>query len=265
MSGRRARQGRSVGERSVYARQVGLLSGIKVPGGYTVRLARPGEGADVARLARLAGVDVELDDAEAQAVDDGLAGAIATRVLQDGDHGLRALAEHWVHGLMQVALASMAPVVATHPDHPGPVGLCLTGMPGNVVANAVNAGVGEQPVMLLTMQLGRLRAVAVDPGHRGAGLGTAMLAQAAMLATARNGDLYGQIERPELADWYAARGFRVLPPGHGLDMAWLIDVPLVVFPGNRQERIVIRTPQPGRRLFVVDPSRECRAHAWLRP
>lgn len=142
-------------------------------------------------------------------------------------------------------------LVATHGPHDQPVGICRTTPPGATMRRIADA-MADDPMddqlkaqYALLLGVRRLSALAVEPGHRGAGLGRALLQLATRMTVQLGAQvLYGHVRTAEnLADWYREAGFTVLAPGQGLSLAWLIHPSASVRPGPG-EHLIVRMADP---------------------
>lgn len=217
-----------------------LRDGLPGPAPYILRLARPGESEDVARLLGLA--QLHRDEALLASIDDGLAGEVALQALVSTEHRLRALATRLStpEGVFDALRASAVVLVAVHPDGPHPVGVIVTNPPGGLMRQLMERQAPREHLAMILMAITKIPGLAVDPAHRGAGLGGALLQRVTALAHQTGyRHVYGQVrDRDGLADWYRARGYTVLPDGQGIDLSGLIDAPVGV------------KPVPGERIFV---------------
>jgi GNAT superfamily N-acetyltransferase len=191
----------------------------------------------------------------ADSVAAGTVGAVTRTVLSGGDMS-RALAEQMQAGGMQRALeGSTTLLVATHPDQQQPVRMCLTMPPGGAMHQAMSVGATSNALMMMLMGLRKLSAVAVDPEHRRAGLGQALVATAVSMAF-RTGamQVFGETSVEDgLQDWYTRQGFTVLAPQEGLDLQWLIDIPLVLSAVPREQ--MFAATADGKPVPISDGSR----------
>jgi GNAT superfamily N-acetyltransferase len=219
-----------------------LRAGFGGPGPYTLRLARPDEGPSVARLIGLAGLDTE--DGMLRALEQDVQGALTLATLESDDDGLAALAQHMKggQGVMGAFAARTTILVATHPDQGEPVGVCLSNPSGTALGALAEHNAPLLTLMLIMLSVTKIPALAVDPAHRGAGLGRALLLQSTALAHQVGASLvYGSIRTADnLVSWYEGCGFSVYPEKAGLDLSHLVDRRVGVLPG------------PAERLFVSD-------------
>jgi GNAT superfamily N-acetyltransferase len=196
----------------------------------------------VTRLIALAGLDTEAG--MLQALEQDMQGALALATLQSEDDGMTALAQHMKsdRGLMGAFAARTTILVATHPDHAEPVGVCLSNPSGSTLGALAEKNAPLLTVMLMMMSVTKIPALAVNPGHRNAGLGRALLLQSTALAHQVGASLvYGSTRTADnLVSWYEHCGFAVYPAGAGLDLSHLVDRRVGVLPG------------PGEHLFVSD-------------
>jgi GNAT superfamily N-acetyltransferase len=141
--------------------------------------------------------------------------------------------------------ASMTTFLVAVDDEDVPVGLCLSNPVETVLDMIEGLGLApEQAHGLHTVALVgvvKVTALAVDPAHRGAGLGAALLERTVTMAAQRQAwYVYGQTRADDnLTDWYRSAGMTVLPAGQGLDLSPLFMLPLAV------------TPEPGSHIFVT--------------
>jgi GNAT superfamily N-acetyltransferase len=234
-----------------------LRDGLAVPGGYRVRQARPEDSAAIARFMGMAGVPAETPLLEA--IDSGLCGSVARRVVGGETDLATAMAEllyaygpgpDLYHGLS----ACSTILVATHPDCAEPVGMCHATPPGPLLGRLDQAEDPAKAQMMVLMAVRRLSSLAVDPVHRGAGLGQTLLRLNTRLVFQLNAQLlYGHMRvEDKLAGWYRQAGLSVLSPGHGLSLAWLLDLAVRVMPGQGEQLFATRST-PGSPLPTVAP------------
>lgn len=265
MSGRKARarrreqqgappQGHRVGRAPTPTGPVGPVGPVgSAPEPYQLRMAEAQDMPAVSRLLATTGA-ADVPDLAGD-VASGTVGAVTRALLSGGDTSW-ALAEQMQAGGLQRALKGSATLlVATHPDEQQPVGMCLTMPPGGVMHQARSVGVTSDALMMMLMGLRKLSAVAVEPGHRRAGLGQALVETAVSLAF-RTGTMliFGETSAKDgLEGWYTRQGFTMLAPKQGLDLQWLIDLPLVVsaVPGER----LFASTADGKPIPVSDGSR----------
>lgn len=155
----------------------------------SVRLARPGEGQDVARLAEMA----------LQGQTQGsVTGDLAAAVDSDG-------------GRLKVPYGKAYALVADKGD--GVVGLLYVTPPVRLVDGYPELGVEKQERM--AGRLAELQLLAVDPEARKQGVGSLLLSVAEEMLRARGcGALLVKILQDDEAvqDWYRRRGFRIPEP-----------------------------------------------------
>jgi GNAT superfamily N-acetyltransferase len=134
-------------------------------------------------------------------------------------------------------------LIATDADD-APVGLCLCEPVISGLEMIEQLGVSEQVAgqLVTRMLLGvvKVTVLAVDPEHRGVGLGAVLLDRAVAMAGHRRAwYVYGQTRAADqLTGWYRSAGMTVLPAGHSLDLSPLFQFPIGI------------TPEPTNHIFV---------------
>jgi GNAT superfamily N-acetyltransferase len=144
-------------------------------------------------------------------------------------------------------LATTLPLVAVTPEDEV-VGALLAYPPPNVIEQYLNAqplASDRENMMTIAggiMALAKVRALAVDPGWQGRGIGAGLLARFRDIYLAcRYLYLYGQFRTDSgLADFYRAHGFTVLPNGHPLDLYVVFGIGGGVL------------PEPGEQIFYYN-------------
>ena len=227
MSGRKARASRQraaqvlAGAGLQAATADGFRAGLPGPAGYVLRAATAADADAIQQLIPLAGVDAEPE--LISAIRTGQTGLVPLAAMDDSEAGLSLLAEHLAAGTIDNA--SVLALVACRPEHPEPVGVCLTLPPGQVLSTMPSL----QAQMLVYLAISKISVLAVDPDHRRNGLGRALLLQATWTAHRAGAQVvYGQAGAADhqLLEWYRRQGFTLLPPGDGIDLQWLFQRPV---------------------------------------
>jgi GNAT superfamily N-acetyltransferase len=208
-----------------------LMGGFPGPAPYRLHLARPNDGPAVTRLSQMAGMEISphvLND-----IDGRHSGDVTLKHLLAPHDVQSTLAQQLATGDMDRTYAACTTVlVATHPDRGEPVGACVTAPPARLLDSLADRGAPGEAMLLMLRRARKLSSVAVEPEHRGSGLGRALLSRAVALAFAGGVfTVFGQIKTADgLADWYRNNGYTVLAPGEALDLSWLFGVRYGVAP-----------------------------------
>ena len=246
VSGRQDKRRRAA-ERQIRPTSRALRDGLPGPGPYRLRLARPGDAPAIAELASLAGVIAEPE--LLAAVEAGQLGGAAAAFLDTKHAGSAILEQHiQARDLMAAVQAMTVVLVAARLDAAEPVGVCWANPP-IVFIRQVEAGGGSlQAQKLLLLGVARVPVLAIDPAHRGNGLGRGLLTQVAAVAHQFGARfVYGQTRESDgLLDWYRRAGFRVLPAGRGLDVTHLTGIRATALPGTGERFFVSGIQDPPR-------------------
>jgi GNAT superfamily N-acetyltransferase len=205
----------------------GLTRGWAGPGDTILRLARPGESADVRRLAATAGGP--LDDQIAAAIEDRTAGAALVRALQGGrDAVTRAAAEALCAG-NPAPLSELAAILVAERGGRPVAALCAV-PPVAFIGQLMERGLDPPHAIVTSMAMMKIEAVAVDPAYRGQGIASALLGGCvALFDQLEYHLLYGLFQPGSgLAGFYSARGFDVAPAGHGVDVEVIVGQPCLL-------------------------------------
>lgn len=229
-----------------------LLVGFPGSAPYALRLARPSDGPALTRLSQMAGVEISprlLDDIEGRHSGD----VTLKRLLAPHDRQ-SALAQHLATGVVDRKYAACTTVlVATHPDHGEPVGACVATPPGGLLGTLAGRGASMETMLVMLRGARKVNSVAVEPDHRGSGLGRLLLSRAAALAFAAGAfTMFGQIKTADgLAGWYRNNGYTVLAPGEALDLSWLLGMRYGVAPIPGEQIVAIMGSGKRPRAFPV--------------
>jgi hypothetical protein len=217
-----------------------LIKGCSGPGGTRIRLARPGDTAQVARLLELVGI--RLDPAVREAIE---TGTVASTLLLGLDHGAHAML-----GPLTDAIAADRPedampglfwVLVAEGRDGSLHGVLQAVPPTNVLADAIQGGVTMPAAMAGAAKITKVRAVAVAEVARGNRLGETLIQRTVRTYLHLGFRLiYGQFSIGSgLETYYAHQSFTVLDEGQDIDLRRM-NLP-----------IIIRTdPSDPQRLFV---------------
>jgi hypothetical protein len=231
----------------------GLIRGWAGPGDTILRLARPGESADVLRFAAAAGG--LLDDQIVAAIEDGTAGAALVRGLQSGrDAVTRAAAEALSTGT-PAPLSELAAILVAERGGQLVAALC-TVPPVAFIGQLMEGGLDPPHAIVTSLAMMKIEAVAVDSAHRGQGIASALLGGCvALFDLLEYLLLFGTLQPGSgLAGFYSARSFDVAPAGHGMDVDVIVGRPCLL------------SSQSGEQLFMRwrhGPSRGRLRRRWL--
>jgi len=235
------------------------VDGWAVDSQIRIRQARPADVVVIRTLTTLAGV--ELEDAVAGAVTEGIAGAALRASLRGGREDFtRHMAEqfftHQDDDQRIAYLNACLVLVAEHAEF-GIVGALVAYPPINVVSefiDQIGRSVADQTGPMEVMVLGgiaiaKVKAVAVHESVRGNGVGSALLDRCRQIYT-RCGYMivYGQMPpTPGLDAFYRKRGFAVLDQGVGFDPWVVFGIHSLIYP-QADERMFVWERGPGDRI-----------------
>lgn len=242
MTTRRKTQPAQLSERS-------LVAGRSGGPGVRIRQAIPGDVDAIRRLARLAGV--QLEDELADAIQDETAGAALRAGLRGGpDAFTRHMAGQFIahrDSSLTAYLSAALVLVAEQRDH-GIVGTLVAYPPANVAGmileqtrrRVTDPHERSQLIAAGGLGLAKVKALAVAGPARGQGIGGAMLAFCAKIyQRCQYVILYGQMPpTPGLEAFYTRYGFQVLPPDAPADFWVVFGIHTSICPG------------PGERMFI---------------
>lgn len=216
-----------------------LAQGLPAPGGILLRVARPGDAAEAARLLAMAGVD--LPPYLRQAIGNQAIGSTLMHALDAGnDQILTALATAAHNGDPNLAMPGLtALLVAESADHRA-CGALLALPPAAVMAHAASAGAPVQLALVGTAAIVKINGIAVDETSRNKGIGTALLGICLQLYFQLDYLLaYGQFRVGSgLDNYYRKLGFDVLAPEEGISLSERLTIPVGL------------SPEPGERFFL---------------
>lgn len=219
-----------------------LLEGVRGPGQTRLRLVRPDDLDDLARLLELTG---EKTDPE---VFDGIAsGAAASLVLAglgvDRDVLLQRTAPMLSagRGLYDVIIGLMTALIAE--DNAGrKVGAFLAYPPAGVLAQIGEAGVPLPQLVVTALKVTKIARLAVDEDVRGHGVGSALLKHGTTLYLQLGYFLiYGHLVTGRgLESYYGSRGFTILGQYERVPLDVILGYPVSVGPDEADQRILAR-------------------------
>ena len=177
--------GRKSRRRAATERRVGpgrLTHGWNGPQGTLLRLARPGEAEDVARLAEITGGP--LDDWMHAAIEDGTASAALFAALRSSNKALVDPASRCAATGDPTPFTELSLALVAERDQ-SIVGALYALPPGGFIAEIINQGIEILHAMVVAVSVIKIKAVAVDSANRGQGIASALLTGCARL--------YGQL------------------------------------------------------------------------
>jgi GNAT superfamily N-acetyltransferase len=211
-----------------------LAQGWRGPAGTVLRLARPGEAAEVARLAATTGGP--LDEYMHDAIENGTASSALLDGLRTRKEALlmpaaRAGAAHDPSPLTELSVA----LVAEHSQRI--TGALYALPPGAVIAQMMEQGVDPPHALIVAAAAIKIKALATAPAHRGGGIASALLASCVRLYDQLGYYLlYGSFATGSgLETFYAARGFDILPAGAGISLENLLGLPIRIGTEPREQ------------------------------
>jgi GNAT superfamily N-acetyltransferase len=189
----------------------------------------------------LVGSGVSLEAEMVAAVEAGRVGGAVLQGLSDGHEVLTRLLAVGVHpegeGSMRDVLAGLTCLLVA--DHPvdGVVGVLLALPPAAALSHT---GLPEMEALVGLLKVVKLKAVAVEASHRGAGIGAALIRICCRLyAQLGYAMMYGQFRVGSgLETYYQRLGFAVLDKGAGFQLP-MFSVPFGIHT-EPQERIFVR-------------------------
>ena len=211
----------------------GTVNGI----GIRIRLARPADLAAVQRLLPLA--EPTLAEEGAMMLDHPMLATAIQRALTQ--HRSRpALADVPSPNPYDLTMALSILLVAVD-QRGGVVGALMALPPVRILGKFLQAGVPLPDILNAAQTVIKLKAVAVDPGARERGIGTALISLCAQVYKALGWRaIYGQFDKQsELGSYYTRLGFAVLGPRKGIDFSHLASFSLNVLPLGG-ERLFVR-------------------------
>jgi GNAT superfamily N-acetyltransferase len=215
-----------------------LANGWSGPDGTTLRLARPGEADEVARLAESTGGPLE--EWMHAAIEDGTASSALVDALRTGPRALTLPVARFLTGgdLMRMTELALALVAESEGRI---VGALYALPPGAFIAQCVEQGIEPAHAMAAAVGAAKIKALAVDPDRRGHGIATALLAGCMRLYDQLGFHLlYGQFAAGSgLGSFYSARGFEIAPLGQGISM-WVILGRNAVLGADENEQLFAR-------------------------
>jgi GNAT superfamily N-acetyltransferase len=233
--------GRKSRSRPTKERRVGpgrLTRGWNGPQGTLLRLARPGEAEDVARLAETTGGP--LDEWMHAAIENGTASAALFAALRSSNEALIYPAGRCAATGDPTPFTELSLALVAERDQ-SIVGALYALPPGGFIAELINQGIEILHAMVVAIAVIKIKAVAVDPANRGHGIASALLTGCARLYDQLGYHLlYGSFAVGSgLETFYSGRGFEVLPVGGSIPLDIIVGQP-VHLGTQRTERLFAR-------------------------
>jgi len=194
-----------------------LEKGAPGPGGTLLRLARPGEADDVARLAEMTGGP--LDEYMHGAIETGSASAALISALSAGSEALLGPAARFARSGDPTPMTELSLALVAEED--GRIAGALYALPpGRFITQCIDKGLPPTHAAVTATAAIKIKALAVDPEWRGRGIATALLGGCTGLYDKLGYHLlYGSFTVGSgLGAFYSARGFDLVPPGSGISM-----------------------------------------------
>lgn len=202
-----------------------LAQGWSAPAGGRIRPARPEDLPRATELLADVGTDITEDlNAAAGKADTSLLlhECLAQR---DNESAMRAVAGGTLHGRQVDPLAGLSALLVATDRDGRVVGCALTIPPGRFLAQVRQAN--EVQGLALMLVITKLKGLAVDPAHRGRGIGAALVKRSVQLYEQSGFHvMYGQFtaER-DLEPFYRRQRFTVLDLGEPLRLESLLALP----------------------------------------
>lgn len=214
-----------------------LQDGIPVRGGVRLRIARPGDVGEAARLLQMAGLDF-FPPYVTRAIESRDIGTTILRGLSSGhDEIQHALDLALQAGDPNEAVPGLTTLlVASNPGR-GLCGALLTMPPASVLAQVAGAGVPVLSALHGMAVLAKIQALAVDENNRRGGLGTALVSTCmAMYFQVGYQLAYGQFRTGSgLEHYYRGLGFSILDPGKGISLSERLGLPIGLAPETGEQ------------------------------
>lgn len=213
-----------------------LTHGLPLTEGWRLRLARPDEIERAQTLLDLS--EAQIHDRVKASITAGRSAALLQTALREGPRAMLApLARAAAAGDPNTAFVELHAVLVAA-DRDDQVGAALmTIPPSTVFSKMIGPLLTFQQALHASLQVAKIQGIAVDPAHRGTGLGAAMLDAVWRLHfQAGAGIVYGQFAADSGLDaYYDTTAYEVLPKGHSLDLRPLLELPVVIhpYPGDR--------------------------------
>lgn len=216
-----------------------LTRGLHLIEGWRLRLARADELDRAQALLDLS--SAQISDHVKAAITAGRSAALLQMALRESPQALLApIGRAAAAGNPNTAFAEMTAVLVAA-DRDDQLGAALMTIPTSTVFSKMVGRYLTLPQALhASIQVAKIQGIAVDPSHRGLGLGTKMLDAVWRLHLQTGANIvYGQFAADSgLEAYYDTTTYEVLPQGHGLDLRPLLELPVAI------------NPQPGDRLFA---------------
>jgi GNAT superfamily N-acetyltransferase len=215
-----------------------LTHGWNGPQGTLLRLARPGEAKDIARLAETTGGP--LDEWMHAAIEDGTASAALFAALRSSNKALIDPASRCAATGDPTPFTELSLALVAERDEII-VGALYALPPGGFIAEIINQGIEILHAMVVAISVIKIKAVAVDPASRGQGIASALLTGCVRLYDQLGYHLqYGSFAVDSgLETFYSGRGFEVLPVGGSIPLDIIVGQPIRLGT-HRTERLFAR-------------------------
>lgn len=219
-----------------------LLDGVPGPGGTRLRLARPDDVDDLARLLALTG-----EKTDPQVFDGVASGAAASLVLAGLGVGQDGLLQHAApmlsagRGLYDVIIGLMTALIAED-DSGRKLGAFLAYPPAGVLQQIGRAGVPLPQLAAAALAVTKLARLAVDEEVRGRGIGSALLKHGTSIYLQLDYFLiYGQLVTGRgLESYYSSRGFTILDQHERIPLDIIFGRPVSIGPDQADQRVFAR-------------------------
>lgn len=222
--------GRASRTRTGAERRIGpgrLTHGWNGPGGTLLRLARPGEAERIAELAKTTGGP--LDEWMHAAIENGTASSALLTALRTNPKALMDPAARCAVSGDPTPMTEMSLALVAERDA-RIVGALYALPPGGFIASVIEAGLEIPQAMVIALAAIKVKAVAVEEQHRGAGIASALLTGCTRLYDQLGYHLlYGSFAIGSgLESFYSARGFQIVPVGQGISLEVIVGRPVAL-------------------------------------
>ena len=195
------------------------------PQGTLLRLARPGEAKDVARLAETTGGP--LDEWMHAAIENGTASAALFAALRSSNEALIGPVSRCAATGDPTPFTELSLALVAERDQ-SIVGALYALPPGAFIASIIDQGIEIPHAMVIAVSVIKIKAVAVDSANRSQGIASALLTGSARLYDQLGYHLlYGSFAVGSgLESFYSDRGFEVLPVGESIPLDIIVGQPV---------------------------------------